>query len=112
MQKFLFILFFLINFQLINSQVCIKSKKKASLVFSYTPESSYGIIRMSATVYIVPKKQADNAYIFIGNQTSKNTLRIYNIRCVELRSNIDDCKRNFESNLKFLFINFFYLYFL
>jgi hypothetical protein len=112
MQKFLFILFFLINFQLINSQVCIKSKKKASLVFSYTPESSYGIIRMSATVYIVPKKQADNAYIFIGNQTSKNTLRIYNIRCVELRSNIDDCYRNFESNLKFLFINCFYLYFL
>ncbi len=66
---------------------------------------------MPATVYIVPKKQADNAYVFIGNKTSKNTLRIYRIRCVELRSSIDDCARDFQSNSNFIY-RFFYLYFL
>lgn len=98
MQKFLFILFFLINFLLIKSQVCTKSKKKASLIFNYYPELPYRRSQWRATVQIVPIKQAAYAYFLTGNKISSNTLRIFNIQCLETPTQIVNCTRDFESN--------------
>lgn len=95
----LFILSFVLNFQLMKSHACKFATKNVDLVFhQFLESSSNPIIQMQTSPVIYSKYQAGNIYVLNGNRTTinTNTLRIFNIRCVNINDYHDGCTRYFH----------------